>query len=89
MGTKNKPAAFDCYGNAEPDEPMFILLARDVTAPDVVEEWACRREDAIQLGEKPESDRAMVDEARECASAMRAWRQKNWNAPAPTAGEER
>lgn len=77
MGTKNNPAAFDCYGNAEPDEPMFILLARDLSAPDIVAEWAARREDAIQLGEKPETDRAMVDEARECANAMRAWRQAN------------
>lgn len=30
MGTKNNPGAFDCYANAEPDEPMFVLLARDL-----------------------------------------------------------
>lgn len=77
MGTKNDPAAFDCYGNAEPDEPMFILLARDVTAPDIVEQWAIRRMNLISEGQKPESDRAMVDEARECANAMRAWRKDN------------
>lgn len=74
MGTKNNPAAFDCYGNAEPDEPMFILLARDVTAPEIVEQWAIRRMNLISEGLKPESGRAMVDEARECADAMRAWR---------------
>jgi hypothetical protein len=74
MGTKENPAAFDCYGNAKPDEPMFILLARDVTAPEIVEQWAIRRMNLISGGLKPESDRAMVDEARECANAMRRWR---------------
>lgn len=77
MGTKNKPGAFDCYGNAEPDEPMFIILARDRSAPDVVEEWARIREYDINRGVKPESDRAMVEEARECAQAMRDWRTAN------------
>lgn len=33
MGTKNNPGAFDCYANAEPDEPMFVLLGRDKHAP--------------------------------------------------------
>lgn len=74
MGTKNNPASFDCYCNALPDEPMFILLARDPTAPDIVREWANGREDAIDAGYRPESDRAMVAEARECADAMIAWR---------------
>ena len=76
MGSKNTPGKFDCYANAEPDEPMFVLLARDASAPDVVEEWAARREEAIRLRIKPESDRAMVDEARECAEKMRAWRRE-------------
>jgi hypothetical protein len=74
MGMKLQPGNFDCYGNAEPDEPMFILLARDIAAPLVVEEWANRRERMIQIGSKPESDRPMVDEARECAKKMREWR---------------
>lgn len=77
MGTKNNPGRFDCYGNAEPDEPMFILLARDTSAPRVVEEWAAIREQMIDEGIKPESDMAMVTEARECAGKMRAWRAAN------------
>ena len=32
MATKNNPGKFDCYTNAEPDEPMFILLGRDPVA---------------------------------------------------------
>lgn len=77
MGSKNEPGHFDCYANAEPDEPMFIVLARDKTAPLVVEMWAAEREIAIERGEKPKSDMAMVIEARQCAANMRAWRKAN------------
>lgn len=66
MGTKVKPGEFDCYTNAEPDEPMFILLGRDPDAPKLVDRWADAREKA---GE----DAAKVAEARECASKMRVW----------------
>jgi len=77
MGTKNNPGKFDCYHAAAPDEPMFILLARDAHAPLIVEAWANNREDAINRGFHPESDRAKVVEARQCADAMRAWRKAN------------
>lgn len=77
MGTKNKPGDFDCYGNAEPDEPMFILLARDPAAPELVETWADRRLAMINDGLKPESDKAMITEARQCAETMRKWRREN------------
>lgn len=77
MGTKNAPGAWDCYANAEPDEPMFVLLARDASAPHLVADWADRREHEINEGRKPESDRAMVAEARQCAEAMRAWRREH------------
>lgn len=70
MGTKNKPGNFDCYANAEPDEPMFILLARDKGAPLLVEHWALQR--AAQ-GE----DEAKVQEALDCAHNMRKWREEN------------
>ena len=74
MGTKNKPGAFDCYANAEPDEPMFVLLARDKRAPDLVRRWAVER-----LGGASESkeDVSKAHEAFECAAAMEEWRKKN------------
>lgn len=84
MGTKNKPGRFDCYSNAEPDEPMFILLARDACAPAAVEKWIEYREALITLGIKPEADRTMLDEARQCVANMRAWRANN-RPPLPTA----
>lgn len=80
MGSKNNPGAFDCYSNALPDEPMFIVLGRDPQAPSLVEEWAAGREAAVTAGAKPASDLAMVKEARECAANMREWRKMNFNA---------
>lgn len=77
MGTKNQPGSFDCYANADPDEPMFILLARDACAPAAVEKWIEYREGLIRLGVKPESDRKMLDEARQCVENMRTWRAAN------------
>lgn len=77
MGTKNKPGVYDCYANADPDEPMFVLLARDPDAALIVERWASAREFRVDRGMKPESDRRLVTEARECAAAMRAWRAAN------------
>jgi hypothetical protein len=77
MGTKSNPGQFDCYHNALPNEPMFVLLARDVAAPQTVLQWADTRERAIERREKPESDQTIVAEARECAAAMRKWREEN------------
>jgi hypothetical protein len=66
MGTKNNPGLYDCYDKAEPDEPMFVLLARDPKAPDLVRTWAYRSD---PLGAGPKFDEAMA-----CAEAMDAWR---------------
>lgn len=64
MGTKNKPGTYDCYANAEPDEPIFVLLGRDPMAAELVRIWASMRQ---LSGEK---DEKMIQEARECAEAM-------------------
>jgi hypothetical protein len=34
MGTKNVPGKFDCYANALPDEPTFVLLGRVIRLDD-------------------------------------------------------
>jgi len=70
MGTKNNPGNFDCYANAAPDEPMFILLARDLQAPELVELWAQRR---LLYGTSHEK----LQEALKCADDMRAWYVRN------------
>lgn len=73
MGTKNNPGKFDCYANASSDEPMFILLARDALASELVDEWARRRWQQIARGEKPKTDLPMCKEAHDCAYEMRSW----------------
>lgn len=77
MGSKINPGEFDCYKNALPDEPMFVLLARDPMAPMLVQNWANARNELIAKGEKPLEDRALVEEALQCAAEMRAWRFNN------------
>lgn len=90
MGTKNNPGKFDCYTNAEPDEPMFVLLARDPAAEYLTAAWA-----AVRAGDVDGAGRLMADavkavvdsgkkplpyqaeksiEAQECARNMRTWR---------------
>lgn len=66
MGTKNNPGSFDCYKAAEPDEPMFVLLARDRSAACLVNLWATMRR--IE-GTAPDK----VDEAARCADSMVDW----------------
>lgn len=78
MGSKLKPGKFDCYAKAKRDEPMFVLLARDPHACEIVERWALLRSMAIDRGEKPKRDRALVSEALECSRAMFDWRRKNY-----------
>lgn len=77
MGTKNQPGKFDCYENALPDEPMFVLLGRDRNAPELVRRWARLREQAMDAGVLPKSDLAAISEATACAAQMEKWREEN------------
>lgn len=72
MGTKNNPGDFDCYANAHPDEPMFVLLGRDPTAPLVVAFWIALKQQMVKDGTSSTS-RAKAAEASDCARAMERW----------------
>jgi hypothetical protein len=80
MGTKNNPGQFDCYANAGPDEPMFVLLGRDKHAPTLVRLWAI-----LRTGEG--EDETKVAEAFACAKAMEKHQlsigKRPWDAPNP------
>ena len=65
MGTKNNPSKFDCYANAKPDEPMFILLGRDPAAAMAIVVWVKIR---LEMGATVEDEH--IAEARECARTM-------------------
>lgn len=58
--TKNNPGPYDCHANAEPDEPMFTLLARDVTAQYFVAAWV-----SVRCGDVPLACKLMDDAAKE------------------------
>ena len=81
MGTKRNPGRYDCYAEAAPDEPLFVLRSTDRSAPDTVRHWADSYELRKQLenaagngpGQLTARQQAKVDEARECASAMERW----------------
>ena len=71
MATKNNPGKFDCYENARPDEPMFVLLGRDESAPDAVYAWIAYR---ISIGKNRPGDAQLI-EAAECARDMVQYRE--------------
>lgn len=73
MATKQTELLDGCFAKAMDDEPMFVLLGRDASAPDIVEAWACNREYEIFMSRRPASDMAQVEEARQTALNMRAW----------------
>lgn len=69
--TKNNPGKFDCYANAEPDEPMFVLLGRDPAAGLVVTFWNAIR--AEMKGISTEDLDEKGNEAADCAQLMESW----------------
>jgi len=87
MGTKNNPGVYDCYEKADPDEPIFTLRGKDVSAPYLVEIWTAVRRGlyrpAAEALEKLFSDPRVIelngecekfDEALAVANEMREWR---------------
>ena len=78
METKESPNPNGCLAKALADEPFFVLLARDASAPDIVRAWAAQRAEDVQNGHKPQGDMLQVNEALETADAMTKWRLDNW-----------
>ncbi len=67
-GTGTPPVG--CLGRCKDDETVFVLVARDKLAPDVVKVWATLAESAGVGDDK-------VAEAREVAAAMQSWQRRN------------
>lgn len=80
MSTKNAPGGeFDCYRDAKPDEPMFVLLARDWKSPGLVRQWAkvyCESHYGPS-GWRDAAHERKYNEALECAASMERWRDAN------------
>jgi len=56
-----------CLLKVQPGEPIFVLRAQDITAPDFVSAWASRASKRLGF------DHLKVREAIECANEMREW----------------
>ncbi len=59
-----------CLAKSQPGEPVFILVARDKLAPQLVEDWAKR---GVAIGVNNEK----VMEAFRLADEMRIWQEKH------------
>lgn len=46
-----------CFNRALPEEPMFVLLGRDASAPDVLRRWAS---DRVERGKNQAGDQQIV-----------------------------
>ena len=63
-----------CFVKALPDEPAFVLLARDPMAAALVRTWCAVRRMSIADGSRPASDLDQVVKAENTADAMELWR---------------
>lgn len=91
MGTKANPGDYDCYEKARPDEPMFVLLARDPIAPFLVSIWSSIRMgdpeaatakfkammDRTSIGYTSNPDVNKAGEALDCSQAMFKYRSEH------------
>ena len=69
MSSKATDGPDSCYNRALNDEPMFVLLGRDPTAPFVVLFWCKLR----TLLDPEGKDAAQIAEAHACTTALRDW----------------
>lgn len=84
MGTKLNPGKFDVYGALLPDEPYFVLAARDPSAPEMLRIWSRHRRDKVleesgnlAFTEKQESDLRKCTASDAVADDMVIWRKAN------------
>ena len=83
MSTKQHPGSFDCYAKLAPDEPYFVLRAKDPIAPALVELWAeLRKAQFARFLNDGGLFAAKLTEARACADEMRRWHAEHVRAPA-------
>ena len=73
METKANPNPSGCLAKALPHEPMFVLLARDAVAPEVIRFWADLRSKAMIEGEM-DRHTDQISEAIDTADAFESWR---------------
>lgn len=75
MATKETATGNDCYARLQPDEPYFLLMARDPDFEIVVQIWAMLRRMQIRNGSRPDTplEHAQISEAFLCSTEGRIW----------------
>lgn len=66
MSTKADEARAGCFASAADDEPVFVLRAQDMVAPEVVREW-------VRLAKAYGCPESKLRRARDTADAMERW----------------
>ena len=92
MGTKNNPGKYDCYDKLDPDEPYFVLRAKDPSAPYLIRIWEKLRNGnwvgamytlVMAMNYQPIHERVStktynkINEAQNVAHGMEYWHQRN------------
>jgi hypothetical protein len=83
MGTKREEleSTTGCLAKAADDEPIFILRAHDMLAPEIVRAWVAAVSRRHMVGHGWEQPRPhllnKLSEAEDLARRMEAWQQKH------------
>lgn len=78
--TRMVPVNIDpCLEKRENGEPMFILLARDSTAPIAMDMWCGVREHEIETGRRPDTpqEHEHIAQVRQKVEEFETWRKKH------------
>ena len=78
MSTKEQPGPFDAFAKLAPDEPYFVLRAKDISAPATIEAWVRFRRGSPSKAAKAD-EAARLTEALACAAQMRDWYARKMN----------
>ncbi len=68
MATKAEELESGCLSKAALEEPIFVLRAQDILAPDVVRVWVQRAQELKTVSP------AKIQEALDLADKMEAWK---------------
>ena len=69
--SSTKQEGISSLDKLEPDEPAFVLRARDIIAPEIVREWAFRAQVEGSPIEKCDNARKIADEMEQWQIAHR------------------
>lgn len=74
INTLDRPSEFDAAAKLRPDEPYFLLIGRDRSAPELVQQWADNNRKRALSEREDMSEEELDEELRKSTDAERiAW----------------